>query len=144
MTLHKWVVGFVLAVIMVSALFVNALLFSSRNFQFNLAQMAPATNGVISVDHLLETDAQIDAIQKESADQRGGLIQIERQLSTISAETEAEETRINTARAEIAGDVATIEARTGEPVAESAALLDAPALQGRIQALAARPNLPPA
>lgn len=144
MSIHKWLVGFFLAVFMVAALGVNAMLFSARNFQFNLAQMAPSTNGVIDVQELLATDRQIKAVESESAPQRGALIQIEQQLNALTAQTQAAETQINTTRADIAGDLSQLEARTGEPVAEAAALLDAPALEGRIQALAARPNIPPA
>ncbi len=144
MTFHKWMVGFFLTVFMVAALGVNAMLFSARSFQFNLAQMAPTTNGVISVQELMETDTQIRAIEEESAQARGALIQVERQLATLNSDVEAVSTQINAARADIAGELASVEAASGAPVAETAALLDAPGLEARIATLAQQTGLPPA
>lgn len=140
---HKWMVGIALTVIMVSALGTNALLFSARNFQFNLAQIAPTTNGVISVQELMDVETQIRQIESDTSGPRGELIQVQQQVAALEAAEDATETAANTARAEIAGDIATIEARSGAPVAETAALMDAPALEGRIAQLAGRPNLPP-
>lgn len=140
---HKWMVGIALTVIMVTALGTNALLFSARNFQFNLAQIAPTTNGVISVQELMDVETQIRQIESDTAGPRGEQIQVERQLAALAEADSTTQNAANTARAEIAGDIAAIEARTGAPVAETAALMDAPALESRIAQLAARPNLPP-
>lgn len=144
MSFHKWVVGLALALIMVSALGVNALLFSARNFQFNLAQIAPDTYGVIDVAALFEAQRQVEEIEAATAQTRAALTQVENQLAELDGAARNAEQQRNAARAEVAGALAEIEARAQAPVAESAALLDAPALQGRIAALAARTDLAPA
>ena len=141
---HKWMVGLALAVIMISALGVNAMLFSARSFQFNLAQIAPSTNGLISVDALMDADKQIQDIERESAQTRGAQIQVEQQLAQVTSETDALQNQINATRADIAGDVATVEQHAGAASAQPAAMLDADALQGRIQSLAQQPRLAPA
>lgn len=138
MTFHKWFVGAFLTVFMVLALGVNAMLFSARNFQFNLAQMAPSTNGVISVNELMAVDHEIRQIQADTAQPRGALIQIEQNIAALDADGAAAQAQMNTARAEIAGEVATIETRVGAPPTQSASLLDAPALADRVSSLAAR------
>lgn len=143
MSIHKWLVGLSLAVIMVSALGINAMLFSARNFQFNLAQVAPQTNGVIDVPALFEAQRQIADIQLATSETRAALTQVENQITELDASVQNAERERNTTRAEIAGAVASIEARAQAPVAESAALLDTPQLEGRVQSLAARTDLAP-
>ena len=92
---HKWMVGIALTVIMVASLGTNALLFSARNFQFNLAQIAPTTNGVISVQELMDVETQIRQIESDTAGPRGEQIQVERQLAALA---EADSTTQNVSR----------------------------------------------
>ncbi|MGE3142435.1 MAG: hypothetical protein AB7L65_03885, partial [Hyphomonadaceae bacterium] len=142
---HKWMVGLALALIMIAALGVNAMLFSARSFQFNLAQIAPQTNGLISVDALLEADRQIEEIQRETAQVRGQQIQIEQQLAAVTSDADALQNQINSTRADITGDVATVEAHAGvQAASQPAALISAQALESRIQSLAQQPRLAPA
>ncbi|MGE3250918.1 MAG: hypothetical protein AB7L26_11845, partial [Hyphomonadaceae bacterium] len=91
MSFHKWMVGFFLAIIMVVALGINAFLFSARSFQFNLAQVAPRTNGVLSIEQLDSIDAQIAQIESDTAPQRGERAQIEERLATLNSEIEAQQ-----------------------------------------------------
>lgn len=144
MTFKKWMVGAVLTGVMVAALGTNAILFSARDFQHGLAQIAPSTNGLIDFNHLREADAQIQQIEAESAAQRGELIQIEQGLAAIDGEIAGEVQAVNEARAQLAGQIAAVEVKAGAPAAETAQLaLDGAALDARIQSLAAAP-LPPA
>jgi hypothetical protein len=140
---HKWMVGLALAIIMLSALGINALLFSARNFQFNLAQVAPATNGIISVQELMGVDAQIKEIVRSTEEPRGALIQVQQELATLEGELTQTEAQVNASRAEVAGGLAALESKAGVVVAEAAATLDADALQGRIMALAQQSGLAP-
>jgi len=145
-TFHKWMVGAALTLIMVSALGINALLFSARSFQYNLAQLAPATNGVISVDELLVVETQIKGIIKDTEQPRGALLQAQEQIAALDGRVSDTAAQVQAARADITGKLAELEARTGAAVAESAAAAaqDTTVLQGRIQALTARANLAPA
>ena len=57
MTIYKFSVGLVLALAMVAVLTFSALVFSARDFRIGLAQVAPATNGLLSFEKLREADA---------------------------------------------------------------------------------------
>ena len=145
MTFHKWMVGFVLAVVMVLALGINAILFSARDFQFGLAQISPQTNGLISVSRLIEVDDQINQITEDTSEPRGELLQLQGQIETLDAAIASDEASINQQRAEIAGGIAEVESTSETPAAESAAAdLGVTALSGRIMSLAGRSDLAPA
>lgn len=144
MTLYKFGVGVVLAVAMTGVLTMSALVFSSRDFQFGVAQISPSTNGLISFAQLEEVDRQVQQIESESAGPRGEQLQIEQQIATLDAETQAAEANANDARAAMVGAIAEIETRASVATAESAAAdMSAQGLSQRISALAARPGLAP-
>jgi hypothetical protein len=144
MTLHKWMVGLVLTAVMVTALGMNALLFSARDFQFGLAQVSPQTNGLVSMDRLVEVDAQVQDITAQTAEPRGVLLQLRSEIESIDNFIASTDARINQTRAEIAGGIAQVEANAQIAGAESAAAaLDASALNSRVMALAGRSGLAP-
>ena len=76
MTIYKFSVGVVLAVAMVAVLGLSALVFSSRDFQFGVAQISPSTNGLISFAQLEAADRQIQQLESDSAGPRGELLEI--------------------------------------------------------------------
>jgi hypothetical protein len=138
-------VGLVLTAVMVAALGMNALLFSARDFQFGLAQVSPQTNGLVSIDRLVEVDAQVQQITAETSEPRGELLQIRGQIDSIDNFISTTEAQINQARAEIAGGIAQVEANAQIASTESAAAaLESSALNGRIMALAGRSDMAPA
>ena len=67
MTLYKFLVGFVLTVAMLCVLGASALLFATRDFQYGLAQLAPATHGLIDDAKLANADATVALIERNEA-----------------------------------------------------------------------------
>lgn len=142
MTFYKFSVGVVLTVAMVGVLGLSALVFSSRDFQFGVAQVSPSTNGLVSFQRLAEADAQIQQIETESSAPRGELLEVEQQIASIDARTQSAEAAANEARAQIVGGIAQVEANANLTPAQSAAAdMSAQALSQRVNTLAARPGL---
>jgi hypothetical protein len=145
MSIHKWFVGFFLAVIMVLSLTVNAFLVSARAFQYNLAQVARDTNGVLSLRQMDIVEGQIRQISDATAAQRGERAQIEQRLTAVSSELGATQQRISDATGRLAIAVSTLEERLGGGgSAAPAAALDGDQLVARAAAVISRPGLPAA
>ena len=143
MTIYKFSVGVVLAVAMVGVLGLSALVFSSRDFQFGVAQISPSTNGLISFAQLDAADRQIQQLETESAGPRGELLEIDQQIAALDTQVQGAEASTNEARAAMVGAIADIETRANVQTTQSAAAdMSAQALSQRISALAARPGLP--
>lgn len=142
MTFYKFAVGVVLAIAMIAVLTLSALVFSSRDFQFGVAQIAPQTNGLVSFQRLAEADAQIEQIRAETAAPRGELLEVEQQIAALDGQAETAEAAANEARAQIVGGIARVEENANVTPAQSAASdMSAQALSSRINTLAARPGL---
>jgi hypothetical protein len=146
MTVKKFFVGVVLTIVMVTVLAMSALLFSARDFQYGLAQLAPQSSGLIDFQRVIDTDQQIANFEAQASAPQGDLAVIEQRLADLTREQQAAETQVGETRAEITGNIAQIEQAVGAPVGESAAAgeLDASALGARIMSLASAPGLPPA
>lgn len=142
MTFYKFAVGAVLTVAMVGVLTASALVFSSRDFQFGLAQISPSTNGLVNFQRLAEADAQITQIESETAGPRGELLDVEQQIEAIDNHAQAAEATANEARAQIVGGIARVEENANIEAGQSAAAdMSAQALSARINTLAGRPGL---
>jgi hypothetical protein len=139
MSFHKFAVGVVLALAMVAVLAVSALVFSARDFQYGLGQVAPATNGLIAFDKLREADVQIRRLEAESAAPRGELLEIEQAVAAIDNRITSSEAAANETRAAMVGSIAVL-----APASQAAADLSTPALTQQVAALAAQPGLSPA
>lgn len=139
MTVYKFLVGLVLAIAMVAVLAASALVFSARDFQYGLGQVAPATSGLISFDKMREVDARVAQLEADSAAPRGELLEIEQQVAAIDARIASGEAAANETRAAIVGSVAAVETRGGVQAASTD--LSTPALTQRVASLAARPGL---
>ena len=144
MTLYKFAVGVVLAVAMVAVLGMSALVFSSRDFQFGVAQISPSTNGLVSFAQLEDADLQIRQIETESGGPRGELIEVEQQIANLDNQVQSAEASTNEVRAAMVGAIADIETRISAPTGESAAAdMSAQGLSQRINTLAGRAGLAP-
>lgn len=142
MSIYKFAVGIVLAVAMVAVLGLSALVFSSRDFQFGVAQISPSTNGLISFARLEEADAQINQIEAESAGPRGELLEVEQQVAALDAQVQSAEAAANDARAAMVGAIAEVETHANVQTAQSAAAdMSAQGLSTRINSLASRAGL---
>jgi hypothetical protein len=145
MTFYKFAVGVVLTFAMITVLTMSALVFSSRDFQFGVAQISPSTNGLISFAQLDAADRQIQQLESESAGPRGELLEIDQQIAALDGQVQSSESSANDARAAMVGAIADIETRANVQTAESAAAdMSAQGLSQRVNALAARPSLAPA
>ncbi len=145
MTFYKFAVGLVLALAMVAVLAMSALVFSSRDFQFGVAQVSPSTNGLISFAQLEQADQQVRQIETESAGPRGELLEIDQQIANLDNGVQSAEAAANEARAAMVGAIAGVETRAGVQTAESAAAdMSAQGLSQRINTLVGRSGLAPA
>jgi hypothetical protein len=146
MSIYKFAVGLVLALAMVVVLAMSALVFSSRDFQFGLAQLSPSTNGVIEFAKLEAVDAQISDIETQSAGPRGELLEVEQQIATLDNTVQSTEAAANETRASMVGAIAAVEAHANvSPSASQAEDISAQGLSQRINTLIGRAgNLPPA
>lgn len=144
MTFYKFAVGVVLAFAMVAVLGLSGLVFSARDFQFGVAQISPATGGLISFSRLEEADRSIGQLEAESAGPRGELLEIDQQIANLDTQVQNADERLNEARAAIVGAIAEIEARAQVQSASSVASdTSAQGLAQRINALAARSGMTP-
>lgn len=142
MSIYKFAVGMVLALAMVTVLALAALVFSSRDFQYGVAQVSPTTNGLISFAQLDAANAQIAQIEQESSGPRGELLELNQQIANLDATVQNAENAANETRTAMVGAIAGLEERTGAEAAQSAAAdLSVQALSQRINTLAARPGL---
>jgi hypothetical protein len=145
MTFYKFAVGVVLALAMITVLGLTALVFSSRDFQYGVAQVSPSTNGLISFARLEAAEQQIGEIESGSAGPRGELLEIEQQIASLDTQVQNAEAAANEARAAMVGAIADIETRAELQTVESAAAdMSAQGLSQRINTLAGRSGLPPA
>ena len=142
MTFYKFAVGFVLTLAMIAVLALSALVFSARDFQFGVAQVAPASNGLIDFAHLREVDAQIVQLEESSAGPRGEALELEQSIAAIDARLASAEAAANETRTALVGQIATIEQNNGAQAA--AADMSTQALTQRVAGLAAQPSLSPA
>jgi len=140
MTFYKFAVGLVLALAMVAVLTFSALVFSARDFQYGLAQVAPATNGLLAFDKLNEADQRIVALEAESAAPRGELAELEQAVVALDGRIASAEAGANETRAAIVGGVATLEQRANI-AAPAGADMSAAALSQRVNVMGARAGL---
>jgi len=132
MTLYKFSVGAVLAVAMVGVLAASAIVFSSRDFQFGVAQAAPSTNGRIDFAKLDEIEREIAEAREQSKETRDQLADVQERIAAI----ERAEADANQARTTITSEVVAIEQRAGITGAANPA-----PLSQRINTLAGQANL---
>jgi hypothetical protein len=134
MSLYKWIVGIVLTLVMITVLASSAILFSARDFQYGLRDIVP--NGLVQIDRLLSIQGQVEQLEARVDEPRGQQLALEQQVTSYDAELATLDEAINTARGEIAAQLAEIEASAQAQAAS--AEVDAVALTARATALAAR------
>lgn len=145
MTFYKFAVGVVLTLFMVAVLALSALVFSARDFQYGVQQLAPGTGGLISFADLTEVDQQVVRIETETSAPRGEQIELTEQIAAIDAELRNATNAADALRAEMVGVIADIETNANVQTTGSAAAdISAQGLSQRINALAARSGLSPA
>jgi len=136
MTFHKWMVGLGLAALMIAVLFFNAVLFSARSFQFNIASLDSASQGIVSVEAIALAEERLAAIEQSAAMPRAELSQIAQQISALDAAQEDTRNEAVALQATLAGEVAALEAARGVSAATPAAALDDQGLADRVASLA--------
>jgi len=144
MTIYKFAVGVVLALAMIVVLVMSALVFSARDFQFGVQQIAPESGGLVSFAELRANGEQIDQIEDATRGPRGEQRDIANQIATLDGQIQAEVSSADEARAAMVGVIAEVERSANmSPDVSAAADTTANALSRRINALAARSNLSP-
>ena len=138
MTMHKWMVGLGLAMLMIAVLVINALLFSARSFQHNLALMGATPLGIVSVQAIADAEARLVDIERQTAMPRAELAQIAEQLAVVDAQLTEQQNRAVALRSEIAGSVTAIETQANIAGAQPAAALDEEQLAERVGQLASQ------
>lgn len=136
MTFHKWMVGLGLAALMIAVLFFNAVLFSARSFQFNIASLDSASQGIVSVEAIALAEERLAAIEQSAAMPRAELSQIAQQISALDAAQEDTRNEAVALQATLAGELAALEAARGVSAATPAAALDDQGLADRVASLA--------
>jgi predicted nucleic acid-binding Zn-ribbon protein len=111
MSLHRWLTGLVLVLFMVAALFANAILFSARAFQHNLAQVDQNSGGIVSVAALDQVQEQINAIEAQIAPQRGAAAALEEQFNAAKIELGAITAEVSGQFASVAGQSSALAAK---------------------------------
>jgi hypothetical protein len=134
--MHKWMVGLGLAVLMIAVLAINALLFSARSFQFNLASMGATPLGIVSVQAIADAETRLAEIEQQTAMPRAELAQIAEQLSAVDAQLAERQNQAVALRSSIAGAVTAIETQANISAAQPAAALDEEQLAERVGQLA--------
>lgn len=135
MTLYKFTVGAVLTAAMVGVLGMSALTFSSRDFQFGVAQVSPSTNGRIDFGVLDAVESEVVAIRAASAETRRQFAAVQERL----AELDRAEANLSHARAQIIGDMASLEQRAN--IENGATDMSTQALTQRVNTLARQQGL---
>jgi len=140
-TLHEWIVGFVLLILIVYTLMATAILFSTSSFQVFMQQVAPATGGLIDIRQLQRADSEISVLQAETAAPRGELIEVEQQVAQLESRTSAAQVQADEMRAALVQRIAELEASAGAGPAASGDL-SAAALSERAARLLQRSLTP--
>ncbi len=136
MTFHKWMVGFGLAFLMITVLLFNALLFSARSFQHNLATIGATPQGIVSVEAIADAETRLADIERQTAMPRAELTQIAEQLAGVDAQLTERQNQAVALRSTIAGTVTAIETQANLTLGQSAAALDEDQLAERVGQLA--------
>ena len=140
MTFYKFAVGVVLAIAMIAVLSMSALVFSSRDFQFGVAQVSPSTNGLVDFHRLAEVDREIARIEAETTVPRGRLAEVTSRINALDNEARVAADNANRERGQIVGAIAQVE-RHANVAGANAADTSAQGLGQRIATLAGRPGL---
>lgn len=143
MTFHKFAVGVVLAFAMVGVLMFSALVFSARDFQFGLQQIAPETGGLVSFAELRANGELIDQIEDATRGPRGEQRDLANQIATVDGQIQTGTNSADESRAAIVGMVADIERNANITEISAAADTSAAALTRRVESLASRSSLAP-
>lgn len=141
MTFYKFMVGVVLSLAMIVVLFLGAVVFSARDFQFGVQQISDETNGLVSFTALERAETEIKTINDETAARRGELTQVDQQIAALTAQNESAHRAVEAARVGVVSSVAAVERTVG---VQAAADSSTQGLSNRITALSGRTGLAPA
>ena len=143
MTFYKFAVGVVLAAAMIAVLFMSALVFSSRDFQYGVAQVAPSTNGLVSFQRLNDVGQMVDQLREQSDVPRGELLELEARRSAFAESARSAQTLIGSSRSTIVGGIAELEQNANIQSNDSAADDTSAQLEARLQRLSQQAGLTP-
>lgn len=138
MTVKRWFAGFFLLLLMITALFVNSILFSARSFQHNLYQVDPGSGGVISLTELAAVDSQVAELERQTAPQRGEAAQAEQKAAAAKLELDAANDAIAAMQIRLLSTVASLEERASLPPAAATGAFDSADIAQRLERIGAQ------
>jgi hypothetical protein len=138
MTLKRWFAGFFLLLLMVTALFINSILFSARSFQHNLFQVDPASGGVISLAELAATETQVAELERQTAPQRGEAAIAEQKAAEAKLALDTAQDAVTAQQVKILSAVAALEETAGLPPAAATGAFDTADVAQRLERISAQ------
>ncbi len=138
MTLKRWFAGFFLLLLMVTALFVNSILFSARSFQHNLFTVDPSSGGVISLTELAAVDVQVAELERQTAPQRGEAAQAAQNAAAAQLELDTARDGVAAMQVKLLSTVAALEERAGLPPAAATGAFDTADVAQRLERIGAQ------
>lgn len=142
MTFHRYVAGVVLLLFMLAALFLNAIMFSARSFQHYVAQVAPATGGVIRLADIETLGAEVKQLDQKLAPLVGEATQADVTAQQLDGQLKRAQTELADSQRQVMATVDQLELDSGPGPAAATASYDEIALTQRLDALLAARNTP--
>ena len=133
MTLKRWFAGFFLLLLMVTALFVNSILFSARSFQHNYFQVNPASGGIISLAELATVEAQVTELERQTAPQRGEAAVAEQKAAAAKLALDNAGDAIAAQQVKVLAAVAALEQQANLPPAAATGAFDTADVAQRLE-----------
>jgi hypothetical protein len=144
MTMHRWLVGFFLLICMLAALFLNAIMFSSRSFQHYVAQVAPQTGGIIRLAEIEALSKEVGALETRMAPLMAEAAAADAAAVTARGELDRTRDRLGALQAQVLASVDRLEAEAGRAPAAPSTQYDEITLKARLDALATARAVPAA
>lgn len=138
MTLKRWFAGFFLLLLMVTALFVNSILFSARSVQHNYFQANPASGGVLSLSELAIVEAQVAELERQTAPQRAEAAQVQQKAAASKLALENARAAVTTQQVKVLAAVAALEQQAGLPPAAASGAFDIADVAQRLERVQAQ------
>lgn len=144
MTFQRWLAGFVLLLLMLTFLFMNAVMFSARSFQHYVSQVAPETGGVIKLTEIERLGAEVKSLDASLAPLVGAATQADATVAELKSNLARARDGLSETQSQIVASVAALEAQAKvSPPATAPAGYDEVSLKARLEAVLASRSVTP-
>lgn len=142
MSFHRWIAGFVLLLFMLSALFLNAVMFSARSFQHYIGQIAPETGGIIQFADIRAAAKATSEADTLLAPLVTNAAKAEATAASLRADLTQAQDAATAAQGQIMATVDRLESDAGRAPPGPTSGFDEVTLRARLDALAANRTAP--